>query len=44
MTVAFRGGRELRLEVGRRSMSIGDVLEEVGRVGRVINREESLKG
>ncbi|PGH23876.1 hypothetical protein AJ80_02125 [Polytolypa hystricis UAMH7299] len=44
MTVGFRGGKELKLEVGKLKMSVQDVVEEVGRIGRVIEREESLKG
>lgn len=44
LTVGFKNGNELRLEVGKKKMSVTDVLEEVGRVGRVIEREESLKG
>lgn len=42
MTVGFRGGKELKLEVGKRQMKIGDVVEEVARVGRVVEREASL--
>jgi hypothetical protein len=44
MTVGFRGGKELRLEVGKLGLSVNDVVEEVSRVGRVVGREESLKG
>lgn len=44
MTIGFKGGKEVTLEVGKRQMKIGDVIEEVSRVGRVIEREESLKG
>ncbi|EEP82789.1 predicted protein [Uncinocarpus reesii 1704] len=44
MTIGFRNGKELRFEVGKNQMSVHDVLEELGRVGRVIEREESLKG
>ncbi|KAK2734007.1 hypothetical protein FQN55_003068 [Onygenales sp. PD_40] len=44
MTVGFKGGKELRLEVGRLGLSVKDVVEEVGRVGRGIGKEESLKG
>jgi len=42
--VTFKGGKEIRLEVGKRKMKIGDVIEEVARVGRGVEREESLKG
>ena len=42
MTVGFRGGKELRLEVEKKGMKIGDVVEEVERVARAIQREESL--
>lgn len=44
LTVGFRGGKEIRFEVGKKRLRIGDVLEEVARVGRVVEREESLKG
>lgn len=44
MTVGFKGGKELRLEVGRLGLGVKDVVEEVGRVGRVLAKEESLKG
>ncbi|KAA8645941.1 mitochondrial 54S ribosomal mL53 protein [Aspergillus tanneri] len=44
ITVGFKGGKELKIEVGKRQMKIGDVVEEIARVGRVIEREESLKG
>jgi large subunit ribosomal protein L53 len=44
MTLGFKGGKEVTLEVGKRNMKIGDVVEEVSRIGRVIQREESLKG
>lgn len=44
MTIKFRGGKQLQLEVGKRKMKIDDVIEEVSRVGRVIERDESLKG
>jgi large subunit ribosomal protein L53 len=43
MTVGFRGGKELRLEVGRLGLTVGDVVEDVARVGRGVSREESLK-
>lgn len=43
MTVVFRGGKELKLEIGKRQMKIGDVVEEVSRVARGVQREESLK-
>ncbi|OQD76982.1 hypothetical protein PENDEC_c003G05239 [Penicillium decumbens] len=43
MTVGFKGGKELILEVGKRGMKIGDVVEEVSRVGRALEREASLK-
>ena len=42
MTVGFKNGQEIRLEVGKRKMSVGDVCEEVARVGRVIEREQTL--
>jgi large subunit ribosomal protein L53 len=44
MTIGFKGGREMKLEVGKRKMKIGDVIDEIARVGRVIEREQSLKG
>lgn len=44
MTVGFKGGKELTLEVGKRGLKIGDVVEEVSRVGRFLEREASLKG
>ncbi|PGH05463.1 hypothetical protein GX51_02987 [Blastomyces parvus] len=44
MTVGFKGGKELRLEVGRLGLGVRDVVEEVGRVGRVLAKEASLKG
>lgn len=43
MTVGFRGGNELKLEVGKLGLTVGDVVEEVARVGRRVRREESLK-
>ncbi|OAX79759.1 hypothetical protein ACJ72_05924 [Emergomyces africanus] len=44
MTVGFKGGKELRLEVGKLGLGVKDVVEEVGRVGRVLAKEASLKG
>ncbi|KAL4926970.1 mitochondrial 54S ribosomal mL53 protein [Aspergillus undulatus] len=44
ITVGFKGGKEMTFEVGKRQMKIGDVVEEIARVGRTIEREESLKG
>lgn len=44
ITVGFKGGKEIKLEVGKRQMKIGDVVDEISRVGRLIEREESLKG
>jgi large subunit ribosomal protein L53 len=44
MTVGFRGGKEVKIEVGKKQMKIGDVIEELARVGRSIEREETLKG
>lgn len=44
MTVGFKGGKEVTLEVGKRGMKIGDVVEEISRVGRALEREASLKG
>ncbi|WEW59974.1 hypothetical protein PRK78_005456 [Emydomyces testavorans] len=41
MTIGFRNGKELKLEVGKNRMKIDDILEELGRVGRVIEREET---
>lgn len=43
MTVGFKGGKELTLDVGQRGLKIGDVIEEVSRVGRALQREASLK-
>lgn len=42
MTVGFKGGKELTLDVGKRGLKIGDVIEEVSRVGRALQREASL--
>ncbi|KAJ9294961.1 hypothetical protein DTO271G3_6523 [Paecilomyces variotii] len=44
MTVGFKGGKEIKLEVGKRKMKVGDVIEEIARVARGVEREESLKG
>ncbi|KAL2835108.1 39S ribosomal protein L53/MRP-L53-domain-containing protein [Aspergillus cavernicola] len=44
LTVGFKGGKEVKIEVGKREMKIGDVVEEIARVGRIIEREQSLKG
>lgn len=44
MMVGFRGGKEVKIEVGKKQMKIGDVIEELARVGRSIEREETLKG
>ncbi|KAL4796992.1 39S ribosomal protein L53/MRP-L53-domain-containing protein [Aspergillus venezuelensis] len=44
ITIGFKGGKELVFEVGKRNLKIGDVVEEIARVGRTIEREESLKG
>lgn len=43
MTVGFKGGKELLLEVGKRGLKIGDVVDEVARVARILEREASLK-
>jgi hypothetical protein len=43
MTIGFKGRKEIKLEFGKRKMKIGDVVDEIARVGRVIEREESLK-
>ena len=43
MTVGFKNGQELRLEIGKNKICINDALEEVSRIGRGIAREESLK-
>ncbi|KAE8548759.1 hypothetical protein EYB25_009140 [Talaromyces marneffei] len=43
-TIGFKGGKEIKLEIGKRNMKIGDVLDEIARVGRVVEREQSLKG
>jgi len=44
MTIGFKGGKEIKLEVGKREMKIDDIIDEVARVGRVVERELSLKG
>ena len=44
MTIGFKGGKEITLEVGKRGLKIGDVIEEVSRIGRALEREASLKG
>ncbi|PYH47932.1 mitochondrial 54S ribosomal mL53 protein [Aspergillus saccharolyticus JOP 1030-1] len=44
LTVGFKNGKEVSIPVGERQMKIGDVIEEIARVGRVIEREETLKG
>ena len=43
MTIGFKGGKEIKLEIGKRKMKIRDVLDEIARVGRVVEREQSLK-
>lgn len=43
MTVGFKGGKEITLDVGKRGLKIGDVIEEVSRIGRALQREASLK-
>ncbi|GKZ17128.1 mitochondrial 54S ribosomal mL53 protein [Aspergillus vadensis CBS 113365] len=43
LTIGFKNGKELKIEVGKRQMKIGDVVEEIARVGRAIEREEALK-
>lgn len=40
--MGFKGGKEVRIEVGKRGLKIGDVVEEVARVARVVQREDSL--
>ncbi|GAD99679.1 hypothetical protein AOR_1_2494174 [Paecilomyces variotii No. 5] len=42
MTVGFKGGKELKLEVGKRQLKVGDVIEEIARVARGVEREQSL--
>ncbi|KAJ5114956.1 hypothetical protein NUU61_000715 [Penicillium alfredii] len=44
MTIGFKGGKEITLEVGKRGLKIGDIVNEVSRVGRALEREASLKG
>lgn len=44
LTVAFKTGQEVKLEVGKFGLGIKDVVEEIGRIGRKIQRDESLKG
>lgn len=44
MKVGFKGGKEITLEVGKKKMKIDDVIAEVSRIGRIVEREESLKG
>ncbi|KAL2811899.1 39S ribosomal protein L53/MRP-L53-domain-containing protein [Aspergillus granulosus] len=44
LAVGFKGGKEIKINFGERPMRIGEVVEEIARVGRVIEREESLKG
>ncbi|KAL4882746.1 39S ribosomal protein L53/MRP-L53-domain-containing protein [Aspergillus karnatakaensis] len=44
IVVGFKGGKEVKLEVGKRQMKIGDVVEELARIGRAIEREQALKG
>ncbi|KAL4918784.1 39S ribosomal protein L53/MRP-L53-domain-containing protein [Aspergillus aurantiobrunneus] len=44
ITVGFKGGKEVNFEVGKRQMKIGDVVEEIARIGRGIEREQSLIG
>ncbi|CAK96429.1 uncharacterized protein An02g12000 [Aspergillus niger] len=36
LTIGFKNGKELKIEVGKRQMKIGDVVEEIARVGRAI--------
>lgn len=42
MSIGFRGGREIHLEVGKREMKLGDVIDEIARVGRMVQREALL--
>lgn len=45
MTIGFKGGKELNFEFGNSGgLKIGEVVEEISRVGRAIEREDSLKG
>ncbi|PWY92747.1 hypothetical protein BO70DRAFT_376365 [Aspergillus heteromorphus CBS 117.55] len=44
LMVKFKNGKELNIDVGQRQLKIGDVIEEIARVGRAIEREETLKG
>ncbi|KAL3482465.1 39S ribosomal protein L53/MRP-L53-domain-containing protein [Aspergillus californicus] len=44
MTIGFKGGKELNFEFGKGGLKIGEVVEEIARVGRAIEREDSLKG
>lgn len=44
ITVGFKGGKEVKFEVGKRQLKIGDVVNEISRIGRGIEREESLQG
>ncbi|KAL3492507.1 39S ribosomal protein L53/MRP-L53-domain-containing protein [Aspergillus germanicus] len=43
LTVGFKGGKEVKIDFGKQQMKIGDVIEEIARTGRVIEREQSLK-
>ncbi|OJJ99398.1 hypothetical protein ASPACDRAFT_1888971 [Aspergillus aculeatus ATCC 16872] len=44
LVVGFKNGKEVSIPIAEREMRIGDVIEEIARVGRVIEREETLKG
>lgn len=44
IVVGFKSKEEVKFEVGRLGLKAKDVVEEISRIGRKIEREESLKG
>lgn len=42
--MGFKGGKEVKFEVGKRQLKIGDIVNEISRIGRGIEREASLQG
>lgn len=44
IVVGFKSKEEVKFEVGRLGLKTNDVVEEISRIGRKIEREESLKG
>ncbi|PLN82317.1 39S ribosomal protein L53/MRP-L53-domain-containing protein [Aspergillus taichungensis] len=44
VTVGFKGGKEVKFEVGKEQIKIADMVNEIARIGRIIEREDTLKG